>query len=285
MTDNEFPVWLSELVFLQFVLEIKDQVGTTIGGKELSILDLFNYFGNSDPKLSDHVWVERKLVEHGISVSPPISVGSNSEKRLFTPLLKSPPDPLEEIKRGENKTQEFKSSLVYDRDRALNDPSAKVDDLDSKDVLFSALKTIAGMINKEGGLLWIGVSDQANHIKFDSDNEIETASSGLFPGLASDCTIWKMPDEVDADAFELRVRGKIDSCFWEGKRVNDSVEITFPEIFGSQVCRIKIYKRENLVFLQNKNAPNDYKLWIRQGGRTLEKKITEFETFLSERNM
>jgi hypothetical protein len=283
MNRNEFPDWLSEVDFLRLVIEIQYQVGTTVGGKELSIEDLFDYFDYLNPRVSDCVWIEEELSKNGILICPPICEGGNSEKRLFKVFPKPTTHPLEEISRGENQTQEFKSSFVYDRDRALHDVNAKLADLDSEAVLFSALKTIAGMINSEGGLLWLGVSDLANCIDSDSDSEIKTDASQLFPGLSDDCRVWGLTDERDIDSFELRVRGQIDSWFGENSIVNHSVEITFHEIYESLVCRVKVFKRNELVFLRDKNDRSNRKLWVRQGARTLETKITEFEEFLNHR--
>jgi len=283
MMAEEFPVWLPEKIFLRFIIEVKSTVGTGISGYESSIEDLFRRFDNLNFTLSDCLFIEQKLNEYGVELSPPMHRGNHSEKRLFKTSQIVKPFYLEEIKCGENQTQEYKSSFVYDRDRALNDSKAKLPDLESKDVLFSFMKSVAGLMNGDGGLLWVGVSDGANQIKDLDDLEIEANSEAIFPGVIDDFKIWSL-DEGDFDTFELRIRNLIDSSFWNSTLVNNSLNITFPEIFNSQVCRVEVICRQDLVFLRDQSDRDASKLFVRQGARTKEIKMHEFESYLDKRD-
>ena len=281
MVQSKIPDWFDQGVFLQFVLNVRD--GTSPPGAELSLVEFFDLFKHAKPKLTDLIWVEDRLFEQRILVTPPVDEGDNLTKRLFKVISKATPDAFEEIRKGESSKQEFKSSINFDRKRAVNDPEAKKSDLASNDVLFSAMKSIAGFINSKGGLLWIGVSDFKSQLSGDSKADFLSESSELFPGISSDCAIWNLEDN-DFDSFELRVRNQIDSWFWNGSSVNHSVDISFPEICGVPVCRMEVYKRVELVFLRDKHSKDRFNLWVRQGVRTLEIKIHEFEKYLENRN-
>ena len=282
MMVEEFPVWLPEEIFLRFVIEVTSTVGTGISGYESSIEDLFRLFEHLNFTLSDRIFIEQKLNKWGIEISPPMNEGTDSEKRLFKTSEIVKPSHLEEIKCGENQTQEYKSSFVYDRKRALNDSKAKLSDLESKDVLFSSMKSVAGLMNGDGGLLWLGVSDGANQIRDLDDLEIEANSEAIFPGVIDDFKLWDL-DEGDFDTFEIRIRNLIDSSFWNNALVNNSLNITFPEIFNSQVCRVEVTCRQDLVFLLDQSDRDTSKLFVRQGARTKEIKMHEFKSYLDKR--
>ena len=234
------PVWYSKDIFLEFVIEIHSHVGMSIGGKEISINDLFDYFEHPNHEISDCIFLEKKLIEKNIEVLPALSKGTNSEQRLFKIKNSSIVNPLEEIKSGESMNQEFKSSLCFDRKRAEYDQNANLPDLNSKDLLYSVLKSIAGFINSDGGLLWLGVVDNARDIVNFPQEDLESNVMKFFPGLVDDFNVLKIKDLKDFDTFELQLRDQVVSWFSSGDYVNNSFEVAFHEIFGSVVCRIKV---------------------------------------------
>jgi len=283
--------WLIKSILDEFVVEIKEIYFTNRVGKELSLVELFERLQYPDFDLSACLKIEQLLLERDIGIRPEMAKGTKTEKRLFVFQQTGPSDPWLEIKHGETGRQEFKSSFTYDRKRFKNDVGAKLSDLESDDVLASAMKSIAGLINSNGGLLWIGVADEAWRSGNPKDQSPEDLAEH-YPGLSDDCRLWKCGDDrelldaglnIDIDKLELKVRDLVDGSFLDKSLVNNSITMTFPEINRRRVCRMEVYTRNQLVFVKDKESSGNWKLYVRQGRRTGEIKIHQFQEFLRNR--
>ena len=134
---------------------------------------------------------------------------------------------------GESAVLEFKSTLRWDINKQqVNTELQKV-----------IAKTVAGLMNAEGGTLVIGVADD-----------------GTVLGLESDLKSLKRPDK---DGFEQLLRQVlIDSL---GAEFSQYVHVSFPEHDGCSVCVIKIDRTPRPVYLADKGSTDFY---IRAGNTT-----------------
>lgn len=140
------------------------------------------------------------------------------------------------ITKGESHTVEFKETLQY------NIHTNQADE----DLLNSSLKTIAGLLNADGGTLLIGVSD-----------------AGEIKGIARD--LRTMGRNANNDRFELKIRNFIsgqNSKF--NPEATGKVSISFEELGEGTICRVDVEpfpKPEVLHF--------DDDVYVRDGNQTL----------------
>jgi len=140
------------------------------------------------------------------------------------------------ITQGESHTVEFKETLQY------NIHTNQADE----DLLHSSLKTIAGLLNADGGTLLIGVSD-----------------AGEIKGIARD--LRTMGRNANNDRFELKIRNFIsgqNSKF--NPEATGKVSISFEELGEGTICRVDVEpfpKPEVLHF--------DDDVYVRDGNQTL----------------
>ncbi len=134
------------------------------------------------------------------------------------------------ITAGESKTVEFKSTLRYDlREKRVN-----------KKLEFVIAKTIAAFLNSEGGDLFIGIDDNQNAL-----------------GLSDDIGTL---NRKNIDHFELQLTGVIRK--YMGGSHSTHIKITFPTYDDVQICRVKVEKSGQLVFV--KFEGKDY-FFVRSG--------------------
>ena len=118
---------------------------------------------------------------------------------------------------GESDKIEFKSTLRYDlRAKIVN-----------KKLEYVIAKTIAAFLNSEGGDLLIGIDDKQNALGLTDD--IETLS------------------KKDIDGFELHLVEIIKKYIGGGYSTN--IKVTFPVYDDVQICRIRVAKSSNPVFI------------------------------------
>lgn len=146
----------------------------------------------------DEVITEEDFCEDGIFVKLEQNVNGNVTKIIEYIPSEIDPD-LEKIQRGESETVEFKESFMFDvkRFRITEDREIK------EELKDNIPKAIAGFANKNGGILYLGVSD-----------------SGTISGLENDFDVM----QVNADGFERVIRDFIKSAFnRRGERANDNI--------------------------------------------------------------
>ncbi len=135
------------------------------------------------------------------------------------------------IAQGEGHALEFKETLEYDVDVKVNK--------NNKDVLLSALKTIAGLLNSNGGTLLIGVND-----------------SGEIKGIERDLSTMKHGDN---DRFEQKIRNCMRDRF--SPQPIGKVKISFEKFTEGTICRVDVPANKDIIHL-------DGDIYIRDGNTT-----------------
>ncbi|HEX9989553.1 MAG TPA: DUF262 domain-containing protein [Chloroflexia bacterium] len=153
---------------------------------------------------------------------------------LISDLQPPKPQSLEElIAAGESPTLELKSSLRWDlRTNQVNTDLQKV-----------IAKTVAGLMNSEGGILLIGVADD-----------------GTILGIENDLKTLKPPDR---DRFHLVLRQLI--VDYLGAEFSMYIQVSFREHNDMMVCQVRVDPSPKPVYLADKGATEFY---IRAGNTT-----------------
>jgi hypothetical protein len=154
------------------------------------------------------------------------------------------------IAAGESDDLEFKSTARY---------NAHTQDADSR-IEHAVLKTIAGFANANGGTLLIGVNDD-----------------GKLLGLHNDLALMKKPD---IDRYQLWLSDVLDSAI--GKPAAAGVSVTFPDVDGSQVCKVDVRPAGSPVFLRPPGTHSD-EFWVRIGNSTRQMTGNEILSYTKQR--
>jgi hypothetical protein len=138
------------------------------------------------------------------------------------------------IAKGESTTLEFKSSARWDIKQNKAD----------KVIEGIVVRTVAALLNSEGGALLLGVDDDRNVI-----------------GLAHD---YKLFDKKDSrDAYENFLTGLLLNNL--GKDSAALISITFHELDGKDICKVEAKKSPKPVFVKD---PSGEHLYVRAGNST-----------------
>jgi CheY-like chemotaxis protein len=152
------------------------------------------------------------------------------------------------IANGESSRVEFKSSLRWDfRNNKPNKGLQQV-----------ITKTVAGMLNSEGGYLLIGVDD---------DGEIV--------GIENDLSTLRKPD---ADGFRFLLTDLLKNYL--GLEYARYISPTFTELDGKTVCLITVEESPEPVFLKSRNT---HELWVRTGNSTRQLDIKAAMQYINEK--
>jgi hypothetical protein len=138
------------------------------------------------------------------------------------------------IDEGESETVEFKASIRYDIDtKGAN-----------AELIRGPLKTISAFMNTEGGTLLVGVTDQGEVIGIEKD--------------------LKTLRHATLDEYERHLRqGLIDAI---GVEFTPYVKVSFPEVEGTQICRVDVGTTPKPVFFAGKGRGKEF--YIRSGPRS-----------------
>ena len=177
-------------------------------------------------------------------------------KSRFYHILQRKIPPLKTLlMEDENRYLEFKSSLRWDYRQEKVNPALE-------QVIF---KTMAAFGNTDGGILLIGVDDDKNIL-----------------GLEKDFSTLK---KNDADYFEIHLRNLIHTLMGV-KYVSKYVRMNFETIDSKVVCKIKILKADEPLFLQtkDKNGKSEEKFYVRSGNSSQEiKSIADINDYINTR--
>lgn len=238
----------------------KGQASATLEG-------LADIFGVPDgPSLKRVGAVLEKLDEFGLECVPPPTKGELHTERAIRPKhyegLGS--DFLERCRLlGEGRSYEFKSSMLFDHQKYKHNPGLKWIDFKSSKVTFSLLKATTALMNMVGGYVIVGISDDFTPLGLDWD--LRALSKG----------------KQNLDDWELIFREHITGKCKDGNVVNDYIQVNFISYHGVDVAVIQIAARSSLTFLYDGNK---YKLFRRQGNRSVEVRIEEIEEFFQVRH-
>lgn len=162
--------------------------------------------------------------------------------------------PLDElITEGESNELEFKSSLRWSyQEGCVNKKLEQV-----------IVKSVAAFNNADGGTLLIGVDDDSNVL-----------------GLEHDCSSL----QGNRDEFELHLRNLLNSAF-SVSFVAQNITVSFPVVNGEQICRIDIKRSNKPLYLQvaDKHGVKTEKFYVRSGNSSQEIKLSEINTYMSQR--
>ncbi len=148
------------------------------------------------------------------------------------------------IAQGEGPVIEFKETLEYDIKANKN----------SKDVLLSALKTISGFLNSNGGTLLIGVND-----------------SGEIKGIERDLSTLKHRNN---DRFEQKIRNCLKDRFTP--QPIGKVSISFEKFAEGTICRVDVSANKEIIRL------NDC-VYVRDGNTTQKPEGADLDYWIQQR--
>lgn len=237
-------------------------------GCEITLAELINALKAEGLLLDQLNTVKQFITDWSFEIAPPLIQGDFSTPRILRAQIRaqhSSDSVLQEIRQGEAAGREFKSSLFYDYKRAAAVPSTPLSQLKSNAVLFSALKTIAAFLNSDGGVLFVGVSDTAEPLGLANDS------------LLLGCEVFNL------DKWHLEVQNQITGKFKDGALINDYVDVSFVKSDGKTIARIQVLPKKKLSFMKAEEG-HGFKLFRRQGNRTMEVLIEEVADFLEYRS-
>ena len=149
------------------------------------------------------------------------------------------------ISQGEQETIEFKSSIRWDHKRGgVN-----------KELQLPIAKSIAGMLNYQGGTLLVGVADDGTVLGIDKD----------FTGLR----------KPDTDGFQLALTEIIRTYL--GLDSMEYIHVRFAAIDGKQICVITIGPNKKPVFMTINNTSE---FWVRAGNSTRQLNVKEATDYI-----
>jgi hypothetical protein len=240
-------------------------MSAAISGVEITLRELFSALELGDELLTlERLDLTRlALSKAGLVIKPDFDVGELDTVRLLSGSVAQIDGNslLNEIAPGEGAFVEFKQSAFFHWKRFEAQPSASIADLQSDDVTFALLKTIAAFLNSSGGRLYVGVKDDGSPCGIEQD----------FPYCKSQ----------NEDGWQLKIRDLIKAKFHEGDTANNYVGIDIAAAGNVSIARISVSKRSKLSFLKGKDR---YYLFCRQGNRTIEIGIEDVEEFLLNRS-
>jgi len=159
-------------------------------------------------------------------------------------FLREEQDLKELVSNGENHFVEFKSSILWSEGLKASDEgevtSYELKEYGTATSRFIIAKTLAAMLNSDGGHLIIGIK------------ESKSANNDEIIGIESE--FHKLKDPC-ADGYRRMITDKIIKLFFPSyifNHFNDYLEIVFDKINEKSLCWIRINKSDNKVFLNIK---------------------------------
>lgn len=205
---------IKSIIFRQSILEKITNCGTimieTAASKRLSLRHIENA-----EKINEAI---KALIEKN-----KILTGEEAKKLSVSDLILA----------GENNYLEFKQGLRWDQKQQML----------NKGLEKAAMKSIAGLLNADGGKFIIGVSDNKT-----------------IYGLADD---YKTLPRQDRDGFENHFNHIFQSML--GPRFRQFVKVNFEKINGREVCLIEVKPSDSQVYLKSNNTEE---FFIRTGNTT-----------------
>lgn len=236
------------------------------GGCEVSVSQLMNAVAFEETDYLDRLpELGRFLDASNLELRPPISQGEPSDVRMllyanrqrgFGERLK------EQIALGERARVEYKSTFFVSVNRVRDggeDPARCWDE----GVVLSAMKTICGYLNKDGGELYIGVEP-----------------TKLICGIDLDYAILSRRHR-DFDGWANRVLDLISDRFHESHLVKNHLDIDMEVIDGFHVVRISVRPRSKTSFV--KDADGQFHCFVRTSARIEEIAIQDLPEFIALR--
>ncbi|MCP9619922.1 DUF262 domain-containing protein [Nocardia otitidiscaviarum] len=163
----------------------------------------------------------------------------------------TPPEEL--VAGGECHTVEFKASAFLDLKTNQAEPDRQ----------YIIAKTVCGLLNADGGSLFIGVEDNGNPVGLHGDMRSINVS--------------------DVDKYELRVREMIENNL--STTTAATVRVEFPSISGKQVCQVIVMPAVRPVFVtrtKRLGGKGESEFWVRRGNATAQLQGDAMERYKEE---
>ncbi len=241
------------------------------GGTEASLEHLCNLLAIPETQgpLGRSLAAKQFIEANGLELLPGLDQGTFESPRVIRIKDRagiSQQRCLEELSSGESQRLEFKSSLLFDHKKAAaltkEGLPLRPHELKSEEVTHSVLKTVCAFLNCDGGVVYVGVTDESAPI-----------------GLSADLSL--LAPDGNLDKWQLHLKSLISSRFKDGNAVNDYVDVRMPLVKDLAVARIEVSQRSIVSFVRDKTGT--FLCYRRQGNRTVIVDITEFEEFVSRR--
>lgn len=220
------------------------------GGIECSIGELAGLWGmQNDRVLEQVIAVQSRLDQLGLTLSPGPEVGSyDSPRVLKAPRTDSLVDRLPMLVSAENDRTEFKESIFTDmkRFRATRQLA------ESPEVTKSALKSVAALMNAEGGTVLLGINDAGE----------------ACDGVARDILL----RNTDRDHLELTIRNLVQNRL-VGVDAESYLTLEWAELDAGPVIGIDVAPTQRPCFLRTNK---EVEFFIRRGNRTRSLNLVEF---------
>ncbi|NOH01850.1 MAG: hypothetical protein HND47_07740 [Chloroflexi bacterium] len=153
------------------------------------------------------------------------------------------------IAKGEGEALEFKSSMRYDYKRQI---------INKDELGLAIVKTIAGFMNRSGGILIVGVNDEGQILGIEKDFETLTKKS--------------------VDGFQLALKDLLKAHLDGEFLVN--VHLHFEDLDGRVVCVVFIEKSGSPVYVRN---GNDSEFYLRTMNSTIKLSLPETVNYIRSR--
>jgi hypothetical protein len=150
------------------------------------------------------------------------------------------PSARELIDQGESRTVEFKSSARWNLHKGDKDSAIERE----------ILKTVAGFMNADGGILLIGVSDDRQPV-----------------GLGNDYKLTKKGNRDPRDSFENWLTDLLDT--WIGRPALANVAVSFEDVDEHDVCRVEINPARQPAYVRRDKHTMDFYVRFNNGTRLL----------------
>lgn len=251
-------VQLNQEALAGLVASIVQRPMETSASELIGLLEL----GLVDGVLGQISVLQDVLEMYRMELVPPLTVGEIQSPRLLkfkkTLNILTTEALIGEVQLGESSFREFKSSLFFDVQRAINDPGKPPATYRSPAVLFSCLKAVCAFLNGDGGLLFVGIKDD-----------------GVACGLGND---FQLAECSSVDRWESYFRNNVRGRFHDGAVVNDYVDFSFVDWDGATVAQVNVTARKRLSLL--KDDTGNFVVYRRQGNRSEPLPLPEIEEFL-----
>ncbi|RCK23668.1 hypothetical protein TH8_14835 [Thalassospira profundimaris] len=243
------------------------------GTLECSVADLKNSV--DDFKDLPSLAVIRELMmlceRHNISVSPGLTDGELSDRRLFSArpeLNQFVQEADKALEAGqENGRTEFKQTFFLNVRRFERDPESTKTSPRDEQIIHSSVKTVCGFLNAEGGILLIGVKDNADIYGVQEE----------LPFLPT--------SEKTLDNWELFFWDKLKASIFDFNFFAPAISGAFVQYEDRSIFVVLVHPVQKRLCICKSKDRNDEVVYLRTGNKTSKLSIREIEMLVSNRSL
>jgi len=207
--------------------------------------------------------------EHNIDVSPCLTDGELQDKRIFAAKPSDDQFVLEcqnLLDRGqEGQNAEFKQTFYLNVRRLENDPSFNPNEAVDSEVIHSSIKTICGFLNSQGGVLLIGVKDDATI--YGVENELKYLKN----------------KEKNIDNWELFFWDKLEAAIFDFDYFSAAINGRMVRYQENHIFTVLVKPVTSRICIARKPGGNEEIVYLRVGNRTNKLTIRAIENLILQR--